>query len=608
MKMDVLFIDGVLPLNTQVSYLGYLYSIAAMIEQNGYEFRILNVGSLVDYSIEGLLGELELHEFKMVGVTTNADNIRFVYKVCKAIKKRFPKSLIILGGPEVSYSDIEVMRDCPCDIIIRKEGEFKTVAVLDYVNGKLESLEYVRGITYRRGDGKVIRNDDAVSFDINSIPVPKYEIVTNEKYWIRPKGVSETDFTKFLQLVKKAQGGFVLTGLGCPYKCSFCVEGIAEHKNTYYMSPAKVKETFERHIKVFNDNYIGIADDTFTSSPKRVKELCAVFNEIRERYYFYWYAEGRVDVLSKHLELIKIMHDAGLRRLQIGIESGNQNVLNVYNKHITVEQIISVLEEVSKFPKLEVVGNVIIGNPFESVDEFRMGVENLKRMFVASGCKLHITSSYLTPYHGTPIRINPNKFGIEIVVEDFELSSASGMDDITCKPKDLTVQDVMGLKRYVESNIASWNNESMYALNKKQIWERIDGTMTNYTPFGFTFGKMKSFKRYANMVKNRLVVSSDMIKSGSYDSVYPIRLWDIPITADGYVYNSIYGSEIFLDGYRALLWELATGNNSLVDICRIVNQSETVSYYDIKEFYDKMENELAILYKKYDLKERPKDS
>ena len=119
-------------------------------------------------------------------------------------------------------------------------------------------------------------------------------------------------------------------------------------------------------------------------------------------------------------------------------------------------------------------------------------------MFVASGCKLHITSSYLTPYHGTPIRIDPNRFGIDIVVEDFELSTASGMDDITCKPKGLSVENVMGLKRYVESSVASWNDESMFALDKRQILERIEGTMTNYTPFGFTFGKLKSFKRYMN--------------------------------------------------------------------------------------------------------------
>ena len=65
-----------------------------------------------------------------------------------------------------------------------------------------------------------------------------------------------------------------------------------------------------------------------------------------------------------------------------------------------------------------------------------------------------------------------------------------------------------------------------------------------------------------NMVKNKLVVSSDKIADESYGSVYPIRLWEIPIKEYGYVYSSIYGAKIVLDGYRAKLWELATGNDT----------------------------------------------
>ncbi|MDO5341765.1 MAG: radical SAM protein [Bacteroidia bacterium] len=602
MEADILFIDGLMPLDVETSYLGYLYTIAPVLEQHGYVYKILNLGMMADYSINCLISELKRIDFKAIGMTTNASNIQYVHKVCKAIKMTFPKSFIILGGPEVTYSDFETLQHCPCDVIIRKTGEFKIVKILDCITGKGQTMDNIGGITYKNSEGTIIRNEDDNDYDINTIPVPKYELLTKDQYWIKPRGSNKISVNNYLKLAKNAQSVYILTGLGCPYRCNFCVEGITKHKKTYFMSPEKVRKNFEHYLKTYKRRYVGIADDTFTSSFKRVNDLCEVFKNLQKKYFFTWYAEGRVDVLSKHPELIGIMYDAGLRRLQIGIESGNQKVLDAYSKLITVEQIMTVLEEAAKYPKLEVCGNVIVGNPFETSEDFKKSVDNLKKMYIASGKKLTISSSYLTPYHGTPIRNEPERFGIEIIVDNFETSPYNGMNDITCKPINLGKQEVVDLKDYVDKQIFSWYNEYMFNLNKNEIWERIHSITTNFTPFGFTFGKLQSFKSYIHYVSNNLVVSGRQIRSQDFDKVYPLKMWDIDYKDNQYTYISLSGEKIVMNKYKSELWELANGNNSLENIQRYILKNYNVSSSEIKEFYDNLEDRLGIIYKKYDLK------
>lgn len=88
----------------------------------------------------------------------------------------------------------------------------------------------------------------------------------------------------------------------------------------------------EYFLNTTNSKFVLIGDDTFTSRKKRVIDMCDKIKDLRKKYDFSWYAEGRVNVREKFPELIEIMVDAGLVKLQLSIESGNQKALGAYNK------------------------------------------------------------------------------------------------------------------------------------------------------------------------------------------------------------------------------------------------------------------------------------
>ena len=252
MKYDIIFLDGLLPRHISHSFLSYLFSIVSVLENKHYNFKILSLNTLSDYSMSGLIKELLNHDFSTIGMTTNAENIRFVYELCRVIKKEFPSVLIILGGPEVTYSDEKVLKESYCDIIVRHEGENKLVKILHGIRKGDLDLSTIPGITYRKGN-EIFKNEDDIQLNINELLIPQYRILADRKYWIIPRHSSYKDFDTFLKKVRSGNLYFS-TSRGCPNKCLFCVEG--NKKGYTFRNVENVERDLDYFIQSTNTNYI----------------------------------------------------------------------------------------------------------------------------------------------------------------------------------------------------------------------------------------------------------------------------------------------------------------------------------------------------------------
>jgi len=286
--VDIVFIDGTdersrFPYPT---FLGYLFPCASVLEQNKYTFKILNL-SLYD-SLTEVVDALKEINGKTIGMTTTADNYHNVRMVTHLLKKEYPDIPIFLGGPQASFNDVEVLKECSCDVIIRHEGDYKLVQLLDYYINEIGTLEEIKGISFVRGK-EIIRNIDSEYLDINKLPTPQYAILTDRKYWILPKDKPENMLSAFFKNIL-SQNKVFLSSRGCPYNCIFCVEG--SRKRSYRERKIdKVIEDLEYFLKVTKTPLLTIADSTFTSSSKRIKDFCNAIKELRKKYNFEWYVE-----------------------------------------------------------------------------------------------------------------------------------------------------------------------------------------------------------------------------------------------------------------------------------------------------------------------------
>jgi radical SAM superfamily enzyme YgiQ (UPF0313 family) len=598
-KIDILFIDGLNRGYFSLSYIGYLFSLAAELEKCNYNFKILNIITLDDYSLISIINQLKKLNFYAIGMTTNSENIANVYKVCGIIKQYYPTIPIILGGPQVTFSDIKTLEQCDCDIIVRNMGERSFIKIMDCIVGKSSNLQNIKGISFKK-NGEIIRNEDDVILDINSLPIPKFEILKEEKYWVIPENLNHKQFNNFLNNITE-EYSFFLTGRGCPFSCAFCVEGNIKSKYVF-RSFDNVKRDLKHFLSVTKAKYVAFGDDTFTSSPKRVLELCNIIQEVhKEKYYFYWFAEGRVDILSKHPEMIKVMYDAGLRKLQLGIESGRQETLDIYNKKITLEQIERVIIETTKYKDLTIHGNIMMANPKETFSEYLISVDFFERLILLSNFKLDVGLSYLTPFAGTPVLLNHEKFELDMLIENFEFN-ASAMEHIVCKSKKMSLSEVYALRSLTYTRFMSLVKSKLFNLSKDEILT-IYKTLTLSNSGLVVKGILKhlpSFKKYFEIAIAKASVDSENINN--YYNYCPLRIWDLEYFEDtGYYFISLDNKKYSLKNTDMQLWELASGKNTIFEIYKSINcnKSLVIELSYILSFYRDLENKLALIFRKY---------
>lgn len=107
-KIDIIFIDGIDFASEANSYLTYLYPIAAMLEKYKIEFRIFNLQLYNLHDVRDIVQILINTQCRIVGMTTNSDNIYNVCEISKAIKQ-YSDIKIILGGPQATFDDINTI-------------------------------------------------------------------------------------------------------------------------------------------------------------------------------------------------------------------------------------------------------------------------------------------------------------------------------------------------------------------------------------------------------------------------------------------------------------------------------------------------------------------
>jgi len=90
-----------------------------------------------------------------------------------------------------------------------------------------------------------------------------------------------------------------------------------------------------------------------------------------------WISGIRVDVADE--QLFRKMRDAGVTTINLGIESGNQDVLDFYNKQITLDQCRNAVRLARKMGFFT-IGYFMLGAPVETEQHLRNTIEFAKSL------------------------------------------------------------------------------------------------------------------------------------------------------------------------------------------------------------------------------------
>ncbi|ATW23940.1 B12-binding domain-containing radical SAM protein [Candidatus Formimonas warabiya] len=380
-KYDTIFHD----------YVGLFY-LAGALEREGFEPLVYHGKP------EDLLEEIKINEPKAVGFSCDFDNRDLISNLTKKIKEKW-QIPIIVGGPQSIGLNRDFLEDSRVDYVLRGEGETSLPRLLKAILSGMGDLKDIKGLAYLK-DGIYIETGPPEIIDnLDDLPLPAYHCSLHKNH---------------------AYGKLIFTGRGCPYQCAYCAPSPGKQKVRLRSIPLVLDE-IKLNLKNNPDlKYIIIMDDTFTVNRQRIEEFCKGMQEIRKERDLVWYCECHVGRIKNWMDVLPAMIDAGLIRLQIGIESGDQKVLDQYHKHVNIEDIIEFVSYAADCGLAQIATNFIVGGPEEDAGATAGLIKTL--MDQAPGV-IDIITGFLRAYPGTEILKNPGKFSLKLHDENGRLSS-----------------------------------------------------------------------------------------------------------------------------------------------------------------------------------------
>jgi len=356
--------------------------ITSVLLKKGYNVEIYNQ-DMHHYTEEHLTEYLNNNKFDVIGISVIAGYYQYkkLLKISNAINKSKNRPFYVIGGHGPSPEPEYFLKKTQADVTVTGEGEVTIIELMNAIE-KQKSLKDVKGIAFREGDSVVVNEKRPLIKDIDTIPLPAYDLFPIYYYrLIRARHAKKSDFAMP-----------VLSGRGCTFECSFCYrmdEGFRPRSNESIIDEIKYLN------KKYNINYIIFSDELLMSSIGRTVSLCEFI--IKVKLDIRWSCNGRLNYAKP--EVLKLMKRAGCVFINYGIESMDNQVLKNMKKGLTTEQIIKGVEATLK-ARMSPGINILFGNIGDNGETLNKGVEFLLKY--DDGAQLR-TIRPVTPYPGSPL-------------------------------------------------------------------------------------------------------------------------------------------------------------------------------------------------------------
>lgn len=284
-----------------------LYSVAAVLKDEGYDVEILNWHE-IHKTPEKIRAALIAKKPDVIGFSILHGNRWGGIELARVAKEIDPDVKVVFGGVGATFLWEHLLTHFPeVDFIILGEGEHPFLHLLRALEKPGEpDLEGIRGLTFRKGGRLVSTGLPEPIEDLDGLPIPAKHFTYQH----------------------------VSSSRGCAWKCAFCGSPRLWGGRIRFRSPAHFVEELEMlfHRGV---TFFYVSDDAFTIDRKRVIEICRRI--IERKLGITWYAISRVDCVDE--EMLLWMRKAGCIQISYGIESGSEKIRKTLNKRIKRDQI-----------------------------------------------------------------------------------------------------------------------------------------------------------------------------------------------------------------------------------------------------------------------------
>ena len=347
----------------------------ATILQESFEVTVIDAANL-DLSPEATRRQIEVERPDWVLSTTSISSLKAEAEFLAEIRREQGVAVGLMGDAATQFAD-ELLREDACDFIIR--GNEPELVVREIAARR--TFENIKGVIRIEGGRIEDGGDPGAIQDLDSLPVPDWSLFPVHAY-------------RYFPILRQRPFLPVLSSRGCPYGCIYCPYTSNQGPRFRHRSVQGVVDELVQLQEQHQVRGVQFRDPTFTISKKRAHRICD--GMLEQRLGIEWGCETRVDCLDE--ELIDKMVEAGLRGVNIGIESTDRGVIRQLERGWIDPALIERTVRLLVDRGVRVSGFFILGLPGES----RKTIEET----IAFACALPLSYAEFkiaTPYPGTPL-------------------------------------------------------------------------------------------------------------------------------------------------------------------------------------------------------------
>jgi anaerobic magnesium-protoporphyrin IX monomethyl ester cyclase len=339
---------------------------AGCVEEDGNEILVLDAPAM-DLDLEATLAKVRAFKPELAVLNTSTPSINNDMRVGRAIKEAVSCPIAMMGTHATAEPEEILERESAVDYVIMGEADHTARELVRFLRGDgPDHARKVLGMAWREGEALHKNLERPKIENLDTLP------------WVSKVYVKHlmSCYTRYFYGANINPLIVILSGRGCPFRCTYCVVPQTLTGHTYRKrSIADVVDEMEYIYKSFPKvGEIFFEDDTFTAHPTRTKELCEEI--IRRGLKFTWSANARADV---KFEVLDVMKKAGCRELCVGFESCSTDVLKNVKKGLADGQSEKFMHAADKAGIL-IHGCFMVGNLGDNPETLQATLEFAKKL------------------------------------------------------------------------------------------------------------------------------------------------------------------------------------------------------------------------------------
>lgn len=290
-----------------------------------------------------IMAELFLAQPKVLGFSCYIWNITEILGICDDFKLISPDTIIVLGGPEASYSTRDILTKHPgVDCIVRGEGE-QTLADLLQAIASGTPWSHIAGLSYRQAGAIIANSERDLLAELDRIPSPYCE-----------EAVPLADKIIYYE-----------SSRGCPFRCAYCLS--AATPGVRYFSLDRVKRDLD-YLLDLQPREIKFVDRTFNIDEGRFRAITEFIVARRGRTKVHFEIDAGLfsDQMLAYLESLP----PDLFNFEIGVQSTYSPALEAVGRKMDWARLSRNVSRLRSAGNIHLHLDLIAGLPGEDYDHF----------------------------------------------------------------------------------------------------------------------------------------------------------------------------------------------------------------------------------------------